>query len=74
MRTYTASFDGFAFEVDGMIGRADTTAVNTYVDGTTNSNTPTHLYTWDLSKSNSIFGKSNTVQPPALQLIPQIKF
>ena len=25
-------------------------------------------------KSNAIYGASNTVQPPALQLIPQIKF
>ena len=74
MRTYTAAFDGFAYEVDGMIRRADTTAVNTYVDGTTNSNTPAHLYTWDLSKSNSIFGKSNTVQPAATIQIPQIKY
>ena len=26
------------------------------------------------NRSNSIYGLSNTVQPPALQLIPQIKF
>ena len=29
---------------------------------------------FDASKSNSIYGNSNTVQPPALQFIPQIKF
>lgn len=29
---------------------------------------------FDASKSNIIYGNSNTVQPPALQLIPQIKF
>ena len=28
----------------------------------------------DASKSSSIYGKSATVQPPALRLIPQIKF
>ena len=27
-----------------------------------------------LSNANSIYGNSTTVQPPALQLIPQIKF
>lgn len=26
------------------------------------------------AKSNSVYGASNTVQPPALALIPQIKF
>lgn len=26
------------------------------------------------NRSNSIYGSSNTVQPPALQLIPQIKY
>ena len=29
---------------------------------------------FDASDSNSIFGTSTTVQPPALQLLPQIKF
>lgn len=29
---------------------------------------------FDASRVNSIYGKSNTVQPPALVLIPQIKF
>ena len=28
----------------------------------------------DASRSSSVYGKSDTVQPPALQLIPQIKF
>ena len=28
----------------------------------------------DLSRGNQIYGNSNTVQPPALQLIPQIKY
>ena len=31
-------------------------------------------YGFDASRSNSIYGSSTTVQPPALQLIPQIKF
>lgn len=29
---------------------------------------------FDASKSNEIYGNSNTVQSPALSLIPQIKF
>ena len=28
----------------------------------------------DASRSNNIYGKSSTVQPPTLALIPQIKF
>ena len=28
----------------------------------------------DLSKSNAIYGKTNTVQPPAISLIPQIRY
>ena len=29
---------------------------------------------FDASRSNAIYGASDTVQPPALQLIPQIKY
>lgn len=28
----------------------------------------------DASYSNPIYGNSNTVQPPAIQLVPQIKY
>ncbi len=31
-------------------------------------------FNFDASKSNEIYDNSNTVQPPALQLIPQIKY
>lgn len=31
-------------------------------------------FVFDASHSNAIYGKSSTVQPPALQLIPQIKY
>lgn len=45
---------------------------------TINSNvTPENGYSnvsFNASISNSIYGNSDTVQPPALQLIPQIKF
>lgn len=30
--------------------------------------------TLDLSKDNPLYGASDTVQPPAIQLIPQIKY
>ena len=30
--------------------------------------------TFDASKSTSIYGASDTVQPPTLQMIPQIKY
>ena len=74
MRTYTSSSDGFGFQMDGMISRTDDGTVTTYVNGTTQPETVAQRYTWDLSKSNSIYGTSNTVQPPALCLIPQIKY
>ena len=31
-------------------------------------------FIFDASLSNTIYGKSDTVQPPALQLIPQIRY
>ena len=34
----------------------------------------THILTLNASGSSSIYGNSNTVQPPALSLIPQIKY
>ena len=32
------------------------------------------VFNLDASKSNAIYGKSTTVQPPAIVLIPQIKY
>ena len=54
------------------------TATNTDY-GVENSNTPDDTLNYcgvnlSLAAGNSIYGKSKTVQPPALQLIPQIKF
>lgn len=31
-------------------------------------------FTFDASRLNSIYGAANTVQPPAISLIPQIKY
>ena len=47
--------------------------------GIANSNAPDETLTYSraslsLSSSNSVYGSSNTVQPPALCLIPQIKY
>lgn len=45
-------------------------------DGFVSSGTGWGGATWefDASKSNPIYGNSSTVQPPAIQLIPQIKY
>lgn len=37
-------------------------------------NSRTYKYTLDASKASNIYGASNTVQPPAIVLIPQIKY
>lgn len=38
------------------------------------SNNQTYNIGLDASRSNNIFGNADTVQPPAIVLIPQIKF
>ena len=35
---------------------------------------PIQIFGFDASRSNAIYGSSDTVQPPALSLIPQLKF
>lgn len=40
---------------------------------TTGSSDQWRILAFNASKSNAIYGNSKTVQPPALQLIPQIK-
>ena len=46
-----------------------------YVNVTTGeNNTKTNQITFSASNSNTLYGSSNTVQPPAFSLIPQIKF
>lgn len=50
-----------------------------YKDGTTsnaaslNANDATRIC-FNPSRANSIYGKSKTVQPPAIQFVPQIKY
>ena len=48
-------------------------AVNN-LEGGGYSNIPTNYLGFDASAANSIYGASNTVQPPAICLIPQIKY
>ena len=35
---------------------------------------PRRVNAFDASRCSTIYGASNTVQPPAIQLIPQIRF
>ena len=44
-----------------------------FAQNTDNLLRPTYI-NFDASKSNSIYGSSNTVQPASITLIPQIKF
>lgn len=49
------------------------TYLNAQANGA-NGNSRTYKYTLDASKASNIYGASNTVQPPAIVLIPQIKY
>ena len=60
-----ANFNGAtgAFSIQGRTSRA-------YHDGSANSYSG---FTFDASLSSTIYGKANTVQAPAMSLIPQSK-
>ena len=47
---------------------------NTHTRGGGGGDSPNKNVTFDASRSNSIYGKSNTVQPPAAKLMPIIKY
>ena len=47
---------------------------NKYPSSTNDQNARQTAMDFDASRSSSVYGASNTVQPPALCLIPQIKF
>lgn len=47
---------------------------NKYPSSTNEQNTRQTEIDFDASRSSSVYGAANTVQPPALSLIPQIKF
>lgn len=57
-----------AFSADGNSARFFN--VNPIADSTEE----THRLVLNAANSNSLYGNSTTVQPPALSLIPQIKF
>lgn len=63
-RDYAASYYGGAFSQAWLNSQSDG------YDG----NSRTYKYTLDASKASNIYGASNTVQPPAIVLIPQIKY
>lgn len=65
--------NGFA-SVSGAFQAANKTEQVAYTtDATSNTSYPCDV-NFNAAASNSIYGKSQTVQPPALSLIPQIKF
>lgn len=45
-----------------------------YSLGTTSYNINAPTVTFNATNSNNLYGASNTVQPPALSLVPQIKY
>ena len=45
-----------------------------YVGGSVGSYNQANNLQFDASRSNGLYGDSNTVQPPTITLIPQIKF
>lgn len=66
---YTSISDGEAFSYTPGGGSSSPFGVNF-----SNASVTTGLMTFKASNSNSIYGNSNTVQPPAITLIPQIKY
>lgn len=38
------------------------------------NNTHREMINFDASRCSSVYGKSNTIQPPSIALMPQIKF
>ena len=52
-----------------------TSAINTwYVENRTNGGTAQCAFSFNANKSNTIYGGSTTVQPPALTMLPIIKY
>lgn len=59
---------GGAFSADGDSARFFN------ITPTADSTAETHRLVLNAANSNSLYGNSTTVQPPALSLLPQIKF
>ena len=59
-----------AFEINLEAGPS----VSAAITGTPSRNFNADIIRFNASNVNSIYGSSETIQPPALALIPQIKF
>lgn len=55
-------------------GHSSNTGGNGYAVPGTGYNGFLQYLNLNLSRGNSIFGNSNTVQPPTIQIIPQIRY
>ena len=75
--SYTNDYNYYAVNVAGTSGAISATTKNVLYfrgDGGSAGNVGLHDLIIDASKSNSIYGSSQTVQSPAIQSIPQIKY
>lgn len=70
---YCSSIRYGALDIVGPIGQSSTEAHSVSIVSDTNSRIFNQIII-SARKSNSIYGNSTTVQPPALTLIPQIKY
>ena len=59
---------GFTWELDGGA------SVSAAFQGISSQKLNTDIIKFNASESNAIYGSSETVQPPAICLIPQIKY
>lgn len=58
----------------GALNRANYNSKTKTTSSTSTETTIAHTLTFDASLSNSTYGNSNTVQPPAVKLLPIIKY
>lgn len=71
--TGTFVADGFGSQL-GQDSGAFTSAHHSYSYTSSNQNAGVYKYTFNASRSNAIYGASNTVQPPAIRLMPIIRY
>ena len=70
----TGTVNGVDSSVDGTRGDGAFASGSIALLMTKGSAIGVNKYTFDAKRSSSIYSNSDTVQPPALCLIPQIKF
>ena len=71
--TGTFVADGFGAQ-EGQDSGAFTSVYHRYSYTSPDTNAGVYKYTFDANKSNAIYGASATVQPPAIKLIPIIRY